>query len=247
VVAALSQQYPACVISRMGFRASLQKEQRPDSLDGFLPIHNMFPMNAIENPPRHAELAQSNTAHQKLRPLASVLMMLAAVFLRYPLAIKPPNFTMVGGMSLFVGARYPLWQALGIPLLVMMVSDIWLAVVFDFKPFNPFVYGSFAVYVALGRLLRDAKNPLSIGAMSVIGSMQFFLITNFGSWYMGIGKPNALYEPTFSGLLQSYVAGLPFIAFTLAGDLGFAAVLFGAHAYARAFLTARAKATAEAG
>src|SRR5262245_2175604 len=207
----------------------------------------MFRMNALENPPRRAQSATPDSTHEARRPLASALMVLAGILLRYPLAIKPPNFSMVGGMSLFAGARYPLWQALGIPLIVMVVSDIWLAVVFDFKPFNPFVYGSFAIYVMLGRLLRHTKSPLSISAMSILGSLQFFLITNFGSWYMGIGTANALYPPTVAGLMQSYVAGLPFISFTLAGDLGFAAVLFGAHSLAQATLGARTNVTAEAG
>jgi hypothetical protein len=215
------------------------------ALAGRFAIHNMFTMNAIANPPRNAESTQPETTNQAPRPLMSALMVLIGVVLRFPFAFKPPNFSMVGGMSLFAGARYPLWQALGIPLLVMVVSDIWLAVALNYEPFNPFVYGSFAVYIALGRLLRHTKNPLTISAMSVLASLQFFFITNFGFWYMGIGTPNAPFPATATGLLASYVAGLPFIGFTLAGDLGFAAVLFGAHAYANATLTARAKATAE--
>jgi Family of unknown function (DUF6580) len=200
-------------------------------------FHTMVPMNAIINQSEGTKTAMTtNQTNPAPRPLSSALMMLAGIVLRYPARIKPPNFTMVGGMSLFAGARYPLWQALGLPLIVMLISDMWLKLMFDFKPFNWFVYGSFVVYVLLGRLLRKTQSPLKIGSLSVLASLQFFLITNFGVWYMGIGRPTAIYEPNLLGLLTCYAAALPFLAFTVAGDLGFAAVLFGAHAFATADL-----------
>lgn len=198
-------------------------------------------MNAIINQSpnvTNAMTTDQTNASPTPRPLSSTLMMLAGIVLRYPTTIKPPNFTMVGGMSLFAGARYPLWQALCLPLVVMLISDVWLKLIFDFKPFNWFVYGSFIIYVLLGRLLRKTQSPMKIGTLSVLASVQFFLITNFGVWYMNLGSPTATYEPTLLGLLTCYAAALPFLAFTMAGDLGFAAVLFGAHAYATADIPA---------
>jgi hypothetical protein len=41
-----------------------------------------------------------------------------------------------------------------------------------------------------------------------------------------------MYPQTFSGLLLSYEAGLPFVLNSLAGDLFFSAVLFGSYYYA---------------
>lgn len=194
-------------------------------------------MNAIINQsetPKSAMNTDQANVNPTPRPLSSALMMLAGIVSRFPTTIKPPNFTMVGGTSLFAGARYPLWQALCIPLVVMAISDIWLKLIFNFEMFNRFVYGSFVIYVLLGRLLRKTQSPLKISTVSIFGSLQFFLITNFGVWYMGIGSPNAIYEPTLLGLLTCYAAALPFLAFTMAGDLGFAAVLFGAHAFVTA-------------
>ena len=37
-----------------------------------------------------------------------------------------PNFTPVGGLGLFAGARMRLWQALAVPLAVRAVSDLVL-------------------------------------------------------------------------------------------------------------------------
>ncbi len=189
-------------------------------------IHTMVPMNTTAALPQEVKPAMSQEQPTP-GPLKSVVTMLAGIVLRYPAAIKPPNFTMVGGMSLFAGARYPLWQALAIPLAVMAISDMWLKLLFNYHPFNWFVYGSFAVYVLLGRLLRRTQSPLKIGTVSLLASLQFFLITNFGVWYSGIGRPDAMFEPNLAGLLACYAMALPFMAFSIAGDLGFAAILFG--------------------
>ena len=60
----------------------------------------------------------------------------------------------------------------------------------------------------------------------MIASLQFFLVTNFGVWLMW-----SMYPHTPTGLLGCYEAGLPFFRNQLVGDLGFAAVLFGLHAW----------------
>ena len=51
-------------------------------------------------------------------------------------------------------------------------------------------------------------------------SVIFFLITNFGSWLT-----MAMYEKSFSGLLQSYVMGIPFFHNTLISTLIYLFVL----------------------
>jgi Family of unknown function (DUF6580) len=182
-----------------------------------------------------------------LRPLTSGIMLLtAALFRLIPPGIKPPNVAPVGALALFGGARLPLWQAFGMQLMVMFISDILLWQLFSWTPFNLYVYASFAIYVLMGRLLRNTESPTRIAAVSMLASVQFFLITNFGFWYSQLSTPQQFYAPTLAGLLSCYAAGLLFFAFTLAGDLGFSAVLFGLHAYANATVKARAKATAEA-
>jgi hypothetical protein len=162
------------------------------------------------------------------RLLADVLVVLPSVLRIFPY-IKPPNFQPVGALSLLGGARQPLWQALLTPMLVMVVTDLLLERMFGWTPFNPFVYGCFAAMVLLGRLLRRTNSPLKIGSASLAGSTLFYLVTNFGVWYMSRGKPNALYAPTLDGLLICYRQGLYFFGLTVLGDLGFCFVLFGAY------------------
>src|SRR5262249_42945136 len=96
---------------------------------------------------------------------------------------RPPNFSPVGGMGIYGGARLPLWQALTMPLLIMMVSDYLLWKFAHLAPFDVFVYVSFVIYVLLGRLVRHSRSPARIGLVTIVGSVQFYLITNFGYWY----------------------------------------------------------------
>ena len=63
--------------------------------------------------------------------------------------------------------------------------------------------------------------------LTATGSVLFFVVTNFGVWLVG-----DLYPRTLEGLVACYVAGIPFFRNTLAGDLLYAAVLFGGLAVA---------------
>jgi hypothetical protein len=74
--------------------------------------------------------------------------------------------------------------------------------------------------------LRGTENPLKIGAGVMAGSLQFFLLTNF-AWLAG----SSLYPHTLAGVMQCYVAAIPFYGRTLASDLIYSAALFGLHAW----------------
>jgi hypothetical protein len=173
----------------------------------------------------------------------TALAAVAAALVR--LVPHPPNCTPVGALGLFAGGRLPGWLALPLPLAVLGATDYLLFTWFGLPPYNRWVYASFVVYVVLGRLLARTDSPWRIGAAAVLGSVQFYLVTNFGVWYGSLGHPSAMYPPTALGLLESYVMGLPFLGYTLLGDLGFTAVLFGAHAWlARAAAVSAAEADA---
>jgi hypothetical protein len=162
---------------------------------------------------------QKNTADGNSRPLAIGLMILAGLVR----VIQNVNFAPVGALSLFCGARMRGWQAYFLPLTLMAVTDLFVG---GYSVATPLVYASFMINVWIGTRLRKTENPLWIGTAAVAGSIQFFLITNFAWLY-----PVTTYPRTVPGLLQSYVAGLPFYGRTLASDIVYAAVLFGLHAW----------------
>jgi hypothetical protein len=163
-----------------------------------------------------------------LRPLASTLTVLGALA---RLAPHPPNFAPVGGMSLFAGARLRGWQAFALPLLLMAITDPLLG---GYSVATPFIYASFLVNVWIGRrFLRATENPLRIGTACLVCSLQFFLLSNFGTWL------GSMYPHSLAGLALCYTAAIPFFGRTLAGDLLYSGILFALHAWlSRSFRTA---------
>jgi hypothetical protein len=153
------------------------------------------------------------------RPLAVALLVVGALIR----VTQHWNFAPVGAMSLFAGARLRGWQAYLLPLVLMAITDPLLG---GYSAATPLVYLSFMVSVWIGTRLRKTENPLAIGGAAVVGSVQFFLITNF-AWLAG----SNMYPHTLQGVLQCYTAGIPFFWRTLASDLVYTGVLFGLHAW----------------
>jgi hypothetical protein len=157
------------------------------------------------------------TTHPRDRHWFLVGLVLAAVALR--LFPHPWNFTPIGAVALFGGATFRhKGMAFGIPVLAMLLSDGYLG----FHRLMPFVYGSFLVTTCLGIWARRRGGAGRVVAASVMGTMVFFVVTNFGVWACLDSYPgDAL------GLWQCFVAGLPFLRNGLLGDLFYTAVLFG--------------------
>jgi hypothetical protein len=151
-----------------------------------------------------------------LRPYALALAILAGLARVLP---HPPNFTPVGGSSLFAGARVNGWYAFLLPLAVMAVTD---PLVGGYSFATPFIYASFLVNVLIGRSLRKTNSPLRIGGAAFACSLQFFIVSNFPSFLQA-------YPHTRAGLETCYVGALPFFGRTLAGDLMYTAIVFGLH------------------
>jgi hypothetical protein len=76
-------------------------------------------------------------------------------------------------------------------------------------------------------LSRTKRVWPQIAAATLLGALQFFLITNFGAWAF-----LNTYPRTGAGLAACYIAGIPYFWNTLAGDATYATLLFGAFALA---------------
>jgi hypothetical protein len=134
----------------------------------------------------------------------------------------PPNFTPIGAMALFGGACVADRRlAFVLPLAALFLSDLFLGL----HVLIPVVYGSFTLNVLLGRWLRSRRSVANTAAITLIGSIQFFVTTNFACWLLW-------YTHTTEGLVACYVAAIPFFQNTLLGDAVFATGLFSALAVA---------------
>jgi len=149
----------------------------------------------------------------------------------------PPNFSPVEAIALFGGAYFARrTAAIWVPLAAMFLSDLALGLMNGGIYWSYFlsagyllVYLCIALSALLGFGLRGRVSVLRVGAYSLLGSVLFFLVTNFGAW---LGS--TMYPQTGAGLAAAYVAGIPFFQWTLLGTLFYSALLFGSFAWLRA-------------
>ena len=139
--------------------------------------------------------------------------------------IQVITFSPVGALSIYSGARIRGLGAFVLPLLVMVVTDWILAGLFygagTWTWTTPFGYAAFVLNILLGRLVQKTENPVAVVGVSLVGTVQFFLTTNLGVW-----MTTSMYEKTFAGLVNCYVAALPFLRTTLVSDLLFVSAIF---------------------
>jgi hypothetical protein len=183
-----------------------------------------------------APVQRGQPAHSTEDLLGYIFAALAVVLRLFPVI---PNFTPVGALCLFGGARMRSWRAFVLPVAVMAVADFGLYLMHGERPLDPFVYGSFLLSVLMGRLLARTNSPVWIGGVTMLSSLQFFVITNFGCWL----TMSDYYARSLAGLTECYVKAIPFYRGTFAGDLIYSALFFGI--YAAVVSAERAKAAAE--
>jgi hypothetical protein len=142
------------------------------------------------------------------------------------------NLMPVGALVMFAGSRLRERWVILFPVGVMLLSDLLLIAPLrelGFSSFSwstPLFYASFMVYVLIGRMIRqDELSPMVIGGAALLGSVQFFLISNFAVWLN-----SNVYSQTLGGLLECYVTAVPFFRGTLTGDLLCSGPIFGVHA-----------------
>ena len=156
------------------------------------------------------------------RTLLALALIVLAAALR--IAPHPWNFTPIGAMALFAGAVIGDRRvAFFFPLLALFAGDLFIG----FHKLIPLVYASFLLSVLIGRLLQTRRTVLLVAAATFLGALQFFLVTNFGVWWMLDAYPK-----TAGGLATCYIAGIPLFWNTLASDALYVTFLFGGYAIA---------------
>ncbi len=140
-----------------------------------------------------------------------------------------PNFTPIAAMALFGGVYFSDKRlAFVIPLLAMCLSDGAMELINGqgFHNTMIYVYAGFILTSIIGLKIRNNVTLLSVATGSIISSILFFIITNFGVW------AETGFQMGAAGLSTTYVLGIPFFGPTLAGDLFFNGILFGAFYFA---------------
>ncbi len=170
-----------------------------------------------------------------LRTIVALIMIVLAAAMR--IVPHPWNFTPIGAMALFSGAIVRDRRiAFLFPVLTLVAGDIFIGI----SKLELLVYASFLVNVLIGLWLKQRRTPVRIGLATLLGAVQFFLVTNFGVWLFLNSYPK-----TAAGLLICYAVGVPLFWNTLAGDALFATLLFGGYALAEHYIRRLRESTVE--
>jgi len=136
-----------------------------------------------------------------------------------------PNVTPVAAIALFGGAYLDKRAALVVPLIIMIISDLFIGL----HPLVLYIWGSFLLTVFIGLWLKDHRTVPNIIGASFSSSFIFFIITNFGVW----AAPYSWYPHTWQGFINCYVMAIPFFRNTILGDICYVALFFGIYELAQ--------------
>jgi len=129
----------------------------------------------------------------------------------------PPNFTALGAIALFGGAFFNNKRlAFIIPITIMLLSDIILGYKLVIS-----VYIGFVSMVYIGFYLKKKQNGLRIVNAAFIGSLIFFIITNFA-----VFLTSSLYPKNIIGFIECYTLAIPFFINTLSSNIIYSLIMF---------------------
>ena len=146
----------------------------------------------------------------------SISIILVLVFSR--LIPHPPNFTPIIAVSIMSGL---LFRNFYLSLIVLLISMLLSDIIIGFHTNMIFVYLSLFLvcYISYTKVIKFNYKNLFI--YSFLGSMGFFLITNFGVWLSG-----NLYTPDLNGLIDCYILAIPFFTNTLISTVFFSYIAY---------------------
>jgi Family of unknown function (DUF6580) len=132
-----------------------------------------------------------------------------------------PGFMPIAASALFAGRllRLPILSPV-IPIAAMALSSMTMGS--DDWRIAFIVYAALALPALAGVLSRRWHGAAAVAAAMLPCSIAFFVLSNFAVWAF-----SGMYSLDGQGLLECYIAGLPFLKNTIAGDLFWCAVLFG--------------------
>jgi len=149
--------------------------------------------------------------------MLAISLILCGLLLR--IATHAPNVTPVAAIALFAGVYLNRKYAFLVPLLLMIMCDF----VIGLHNVIPFTWGAFIAITFLGLWVKKHKSFSRTLGASLVSSVLFYIVTNFGVWAMG------WYPPTMQGLVSCYVMGLPFLRDFTLSTLAYTALFFGAY------------------
>ena len=172
--------------------------------------------------------------------LAIFLILIAATSRIINAQLHAANFVPIAAISLFSGAIIKDKRlAFLVPLMGQFLGDVFFQLFTHIPGFYDlagqlFNYGALIGATALGVGMKQPK-VLTTLAYLFGASTLFFVISNFGYFAGGWNGYS------FAGLVKTYVDGVPFFKYTLAGDMTGGILLFGGYFLLQQALTKKAQ------
>jgi len=160
--------------------------------------------------------------NERRRIFIAVALVAFAAVTRYFLQ-DLPNVETITVSALLAGAFLGGVYTIAVPLAIIAVTDIAIGN----SSILLFTWSAWAAIGVFGWLRRrhagaTFRFTCELTALGVGSSVFFYLWTNFGVWLLF-----DFYPATFSGLIASYVAGLPFLKYQVLGNLVIVPVVAG--------------------
>ena len=124
----------------------------------------------------------------------------------------PPNFTSLLALSFYIpallGQRY---------IAALLISFVLTDLVIGFHTLTFFTWGSVVIIGLTSKYFTNYAQKRLFGAL--IGSLIFFIITNFGVWTTGS------YGYSMEGLISCFTLAIPFFTYSIISTLFFSIII----------------------
>ena len=149
-----------------------------------------------------------NISYKNLFPISIILILTLSRLIPHP-----PNFTPIIAVAIMSSYFFKnIYLSCATLLISMLLADAFIG----FYGNMLFVYLSLLIIVFIFYKISEKINFKNLFIFGFIGSLIFFIISNFGVWVL-----EGLYEKNLNGLVECYVLAIPFFGNTFLSTLIF--------------------------
>ena len=155
-----------------------------------------------------------NISYKNLFPIGIILILTLSRLIPHP-----PNFTPIIAVAIMSSYFFKnIYLSCATLLISMLLADVFIG----FYDNMLFVYLSLLLIVFIFHKIIEKMNFKNLFICGFIGSLIFFIISNFGVWVLGgPGVLDIPYERNLNGLVECYVLAIPFFGNTFLSTLIF--------------------------
>ena len=149
----------------------------------------------------------SMTLRKQIFPIGLILILALARLIPHP-----PNFTPIIAVAIMSGYLFKnINLSFLVLLIIMLISDLFIG----FYENVIFVYLSLTLITFTFHKISTKINFKNLFIFGFAGSLIFFLLSNFGVWFLGSpGINDIAYDKNLSGLIECYILAIPFFGNT---------------------------------